>query len=282
MTQPKMSSSKLLTASIQITIFLTLITVTSSHRNSSYSQQFEGVACIDDSDCTVLGHKYVCYLYKCINWVSHNQCHHSHPQCPHNHHCHRLTTVFDEHEHICVPKLAQCEKHSDCKRHHKCCKNTCCPKHYFEQWKSFSCVIDEQCVEWNTGQRCCSGGKCCDDMMVSEKAEIYEKNETDVTRDEAEEILDSFFDSDAQNLIIEKELFTESDTHEPDRDERISRHSNNFQQQSHQQVTTLSTSQASPLPLKIMDKSGATVRKANICEVFIKIFLLTLTLHQCS
>ena len=47
-------------------------------------------------------------------------------------------------------------------------------------------------------------------MMVSEKAEIYEKNETDVTRDEAEEMLDSFFDSDAQNLIIEKELFTES------------------------------------------------------------------------
>ena len=27
------------------------------------------MACIDDSDCTSLGHKYACYLYQCINWL---------------------------------------------------------------------------------------------------------------------------------------------------------------------------------------------------------------------
>ena len=47
------------------------------------------VACIDDSDCTVLGHKYVCYLYKCLDWVARPRCHHPHPQCPRHMRCHR-------------------------------------------------------------------------------------------------------------------------------------------------------------------------------------------------
>ena len=27
------------------------------------------VGCIDESDCASLGHKYSCYLYRCLNWV---------------------------------------------------------------------------------------------------------------------------------------------------------------------------------------------------------------------
>ena len=27
------------------------------------------VACIDDSDCVSLGHKYACYFYQCLNWM---------------------------------------------------------------------------------------------------------------------------------------------------------------------------------------------------------------------
>ena len=27
------------------------------------------IACIDDSDCVSLGHKYACYFYQCLNWM---------------------------------------------------------------------------------------------------------------------------------------------------------------------------------------------------------------------
>ena len=29
-------------------------------------------------------------------------------------------------------------------------------------------MIDEQCVEWKTGEKCCSGGSCCDDEPVND------------------------------------------------------------------------------------------------------------------
>ena len=29
------------------------------------------------------------------------------------------------------------------------------------QWRQFSCVTHLQCRAWNTGDRCCKGGKCC-------------------------------------------------------------------------------------------------------------------------
>merc|ERR1712107_21271 len=75
----------------------------------------------------------------------------------------KVKTVYDDISSICLPKLAHCSDHHDCHHSQMCCRDTCCPKQYFEQWKKFSCVIDEQCVEWNTGQRCCSGGTCCDE-----------------------------------------------------------------------------------------------------------------------
>ena len=49
-----------------LTIFTT-ISLTSSLAMSSTSTP--SIACIDDSDCTSLGHKYACYLYQCINWM---------------------------------------------------------------------------------------------------------------------------------------------------------------------------------------------------------------------
>ena len=34
---------------------------------------------------------------------------------------------------------------------------------FLQSSHSWSCVIDEQCEEWRTGQRCCKGGRCCDE-----------------------------------------------------------------------------------------------------------------------
>ena len=36
---------------------------------SMFSTSTSSVACIDDSDCTSLGHKYACYFYQCINYM---------------------------------------------------------------------------------------------------------------------------------------------------------------------------------------------------------------------
>ena len=98
-----------------------------------------------------------------------------------------MLTVYDEVTNVCVPKLPHCDHHSDCQHHQMCCRNSCCPKYFFDQWKQFryfskryilnvfsccfSCVIDEQCQEWKTGQKCCSGGKCCDKHDVEFEAD---------------------------------------------------------------------------------------------------------------
>ena len=40
-----------------------------------------------------------------------------------------------------------------------------------------SCVIDEQCEEWRTGRRCCSGGRCCDEEDENDQEDEDVSNE---------------------------------------------------------------------------------------------------------
>ena len=110
----------------------------------------------------------------------------------------RISTVYDELTSFCAPVLPRCAGHQDCEdTGHMCCRDTCCHKSYFDQWKQFryvvvvvvttrsysfdnthsrSCVIDEQCEEWRTGRRCCVGGRCCDE-------EVEDLSHENVSRD---------------------------------------------------------------------------------------------------
>ena len=49
----------------------------------------------------------------------------------------RVLTVYDEVTNVCVPKLPHCDHHSDCQHNQMCCRESCCPKHFFDQWQQF-------------------------------------------------------------------------------------------------------------------------------------------------
>lgn len=128
------------------------------------------VACIDDSDCAQLGHKFVCYLFSCINWLDHTPCGGGGDlQCPESHQCYSVSNWLEE-TRICVARPRPCTQHSDCGaigEPHLCCKDSCCPLTFFQQWTQFSCVTDEQCQDWKTGESCCEGGRCCDSPVTT-------------------------------------------------------------------------------------------------------------------
>ena len=46
-----------------------IISMLAGSSMSMFSSSTASVACIDDSDCTSLGHKYACYFYQCINYM---------------------------------------------------------------------------------------------------------------------------------------------------------------------------------------------------------------------
>ena len=53
-----------------------------------------------------------------------------------------------------------------------------------------SCVIDEQCQEWKTGQICCSGGKCCDKHDIEIEEVFDDKVMKDAAVSEADNVSD--------------------------------------------------------------------------------------------
>ena len=57
-------------------------------------------------------------------------------------------------------------------------------------------MIDEQCQEWKTGNKCCTGGRCCDEAVES-------------VSDDNNYIIDTEHDDNDGTVITEKELFTE-------------------------------------------------------------------------
>eukprot|EP00092_Neocalanus_flemingeri_P087349 GFUD01110228.1.p1 GENE.GFUD01110228.1~~GFUD01110228.1.p1 ORF type:complete len:231 (+),score=56.76 GFUD01110228.1:1-693(+) len=137
-----------------------------------------GVACTDHSDCTVLGHRYGCLLYRCADYTDTSLVH-----CTDQEDC--CTTEGEDKEcrdgnnHTCVrtylppypdgvcllsSSLHPCSSQSDCPGTHgltDCCGEWCCPTEYYTQWLAFSCFSHLQCRTWSTGQYCCPDSRCC-------------------------------------------------------------------------------------------------------------------------
>jgi len=138
--------------------FLPLLTVNSD-------QEAVGVACTDHSDCTVLGHRYGCLLYKCVDFKDEKLRSCSKKlKCPEEESCIR-TYLPPYPEGFCQPtvSLNTCTRKDDCSNPDlsECCGKWCCPKEYFSQWQNFSCFSHSQCREWRTGQFCCPDSQCC-------------------------------------------------------------------------------------------------------------------------
>ena len=99
------------------------------------------VACIDDSDCTQLGHKFVCHLYKCINWVEQTPCSLSspcHQQEEQEEECQRVSNLYEDQTEICLPRRRPCSAHSDCgDERERCCRDSCCPTQFYRAWTQF-------------------------------------------------------------------------------------------------------------------------------------------------
>ena len=55
------------------------------------------------------------------------------------------------------------------------------------QSRQFSCVTDTQCREWNTGDRCCQGGRCCY-QEEEEEAEVTKEVTEEVTEEVIKEV----------------------------------------------------------------------------------------------
>jgi len=165
----------------------------------------EELACIDDSDCVHLGHKYSCFLYYCHNWVDPSP---AHPQCQADWQCNERMKAEEEYkcfrhwnlrevDHgVCFTKyqVTTCDTASDCKGEDHCCGMYCCSDHYYRQWQSFSCFSDMQCKSWKTGQFCCNDNLCCDDRKVeikriSEQAALEIHKQADINLENQKKVL---------------------------------------------------------------------------------------------
>ena len=115
-------------------------------------------ACVDDSDCAVLGHRFACYHYSCITAAGR-------PACGPAGECGPGAACWagPEGVAVCLPALSVCSAHLDCTAgRERCCGTACCPASIFLQWTQFPCVTDGQCEAWNTGGRCCPDTqRCC-------------------------------------------------------------------------------------------------------------------------
>ena len=119
-------------------------------------QEGPEVACLDHSDCTQLGHKFGCLLYRCVDHSLVQSCQ-SAQDCPEDWDCIR-TRLPGYPPGLCVPQSSLLACSASC----TCCGQTCCPPSYQSQWADMSCVSDQQCRAWATGQFCCEEGRCCD------------------------------------------------------------------------------------------------------------------------
>jgi len=131
------------------------------------------VSCTDDSDCTPLGHKYGCFLYRCLNFLDSPL-----PRCVPGgaggclatETCHRHPLLRGEG--LCFPssQLEPCSSSpNNCSSSQlpKCCGEWCCPQSYHSQWSSKRCFTHQECRTWATGQFCCDG-HCCEELPGEE------------------------------------------------------------------------------------------------------------------
>lgn len=160
-----------------------------------------------------------------------------------------------------------------------CCRDTCCHKTYWDQWTQFSCVIDEQCEEWRTGERCCKGGRCCDeeaedlsDENVSRDDGYGNKDEISGASQTSHNVFKHTITNESSPEFRDQESNYEMSSSHHDMDaetNRTSRHSPDLSRSEESSNTAL--------PLKNIARSGAG---ANICQVFAIVLLLLLTLAQ--
>ena len=155
-------------------LFCLSITLASSLANlNPLEQEGPEVGCLDHSDCTQLGHKFGCLIYRCVDH-SHTrvQSCHSAQDCQEGWDC-ILTLLPGYPGGLCVPhsSLLACAD-SSC----SCCGQHCCPPHYQSQWADMKCVSHQQCRTWATGQFCCQDGRCCDHSPDEEDSYNYNYN----------------------------------------------------------------------------------------------------------
>ena len=119
------------------------------------------VACIDDSDCTQLGHKFVCHLYKCINWVEQTPCSLSspcHQQEEQEEECQRVSNLYEDQTEICLPRRRPCSAHSDCgDERERCCRDSCCPTQFYRAWTQFRSDLVSLSLVSQAGPTLCRG-----------------------------------------------------------------------------------------------------------------------------
>jgi len=98
----------------------------------------------------------------------------------------------------------------------RCCRDSCCPTQFYRAWTQFSCVTDQQCQEWKTGQSCCLGGKCCSDLPTT----TLQYQETERPPRSTQTVI---INTDSREIF-----YTTEDDYNPARTEdiRTSRHSN--------------------------------------------------------
>jgi len=145
-----------------------------------------GVACTDHSDCTVLGHKYGCLLYKCTDYTDPSliSCQDQEDCCKGEEGCQdpgKYTCVrtylppYPEGFCLLSSSLQPCTSHDTCSDGGGggggCCGEWCCPPQYWEQWQNFSCFSHQQCRAWHTGQYCCPDSSCC--MSLPDYQDYY-------------------------------------------------------------------------------------------------------------
>merc|ERR1711892_1012117 len=133
-----------------------------------------GVACTDHSDCTVLGHRYGCLLYRCADYTdtSRRTCQAQEDCCQGEEDCQEeeytcVRTYLPPHpEGFCLysSSMQSCSSQSPCPGTGgltECCGEWCCPTEFYSQWQNFSCFSHTQCRAWSTGQYCCPDSTCC-------------------------------------------------------------------------------------------------------------------------
>jgi len=156
-----------------------------------------GVACTDHSDCTVLGHRYGCLLYRCADFTDHSLvscttqedcCAQEDGGCEEDKYTCVRTYLPPYPEGFCLlsSSLHSCSSQSSCPGTPgltSCCGEWCCPTEYYSQWRNFSCFSHVQCRAWSTGQYCCPDSTCCHSLPDYQDYYAYDYDTMQYTTD---------------------------------------------------------------------------------------------------
>ena len=191
------------------------------------------VACLDHSDCTQLGHKFGCLIYRCVDHSQAESCQ-SGPDCPEAWHCLR-TGLPGYPSGLCVPQSSLLPCASSPSSPCSCCGQYCCPPSYQSQWADMSCVSDGQCRTWGTGQFCCRDtARCCEHSAQAEDYQYqydyynysdYDYHYTTTYQDNSTDLVEN--ESFVEDIF--QELLNETSTESAENDYDINNSSDLFE-----------------------------------------------------